>query len=62
LLSCLPLEPRFAGSNPAEDDGLLKTIQISARLHSEGKYKPAVPSKIVRHVKYPYFMKEISVG
>jgi hypothetical protein len=20
-LSCLPLEPRFAGSNPAEDDG-----------------------------------------
>jgi hypothetical protein len=24
VLACLPLDPRFAGSNPAEDDGIFK--------------------------------------
>jgi hypothetical protein len=28
LVACLPLDPRFAGSNPAEDDGFLRVIKI----------------------------------
>jgi hypothetical protein len=28
---------RFAGSNPAEDDGFLRAIKFVARLPSEGK-------------------------
>jgi hypothetical protein len=33
----VPLDPRFAGSNPAEDDGFLRVIKSVARLPSEGK-------------------------
>ena len=32
-----PLVPKFAGSNPAETDELLKAKKSSARLPSEGK-------------------------
>jgi hypothetical protein len=28
VVACLPLDPSFAGSNPAEDDGLLRAIKI----------------------------------
>jgi hypothetical protein len=31
----MPLGPRFTGSNPAEDDGFLRTIKSAARLTSE---------------------------
>jgi hypothetical protein len=27
MVACLPLDPRFTGSNPAEDDGFLKAIK-----------------------------------
>jgi hypothetical protein len=28
VVACLPLDPRFAGSNPAGDNGLLRVIKI----------------------------------
>jgi hypothetical protein len=28
VASCLPLDPKFAGSNPDEDEGFLRAIQI----------------------------------
>jgi hypothetical protein len=38
VVACLLLDPRFAGSNPADDDGFLRVIKKSvARLPSEGK-------------------------
>jgi hypothetical protein len=33
----LPLDPKFEGLNPAEDDGFLKAIKPIALLPSEGK-------------------------
>jgi hypothetical protein len=38
VVACLPLDPRFAGSNPAEDDGFLRVYKSVARLPSEGKF------------------------
>jgi hypothetical protein len=53
-LCFLPLEPRFAGSNPAEDDGFFSAIKSLARLFVE-KVKPSTPCrKILRNVKEPY--------
>jgi hypothetical protein len=37
VVACLPLDPRFAGSNPAEDDRFLRAIKSVARVPSEGK-------------------------
>jgi hypothetical protein len=43
----LPLNPKFAGSNPAEDDGFIRAIQSVALTSFGGEVKPAVPrSKI----------------
>jgi hypothetical protein len=28
VVACLPLDPRFAGSNPGEDDGFSRVIKI----------------------------------
>jgi hypothetical protein len=51
----LPLDPRFAGSNPAEDDGFLKAIKIRSPTSFGGEIKPAVPRrKGLRHVKEPF--------
>ena len=36
-VACWPLVPKFAGSNPAEAVGSLRTKKSSARLPSEGK-------------------------
>ena len=36
-VACWPLEPKFAGSNPAEAVGFLRAKKSSARLPSEGK-------------------------
>jgi hypothetical protein len=46
VVACLLLDPSFAGSNPAEDDGFLRVIKSVARL----------PSEVVdlRHVKEPF--------
>jgi hypothetical protein len=37
VASCLPLETRFAGSNPAEADGFLKEIKIHTTTSFGGK-------------------------
>jgi hypothetical protein len=29
VVACLPLDPRFAGSNLAEDDGYLRVIKVT---------------------------------
>jgi hypothetical protein len=36
-VTCWPLVPKFAGSNPAEAVGFLRGVKFSARLPSEGK-------------------------
>ena len=36
-VSCWPLVPKFAGSNPAEAVGFLRAKKSSPRLPSEGK-------------------------
>jgi hypothetical protein len=54
ILACLPLDPRFAGSNPAEDDGFLRSIKIHSTPSFGGEVKPSVPCrKILQHVKEP---------
>jgi hypothetical protein len=51
----MPLDPRFARSNPAEDDGFLKATKIRSRTSFGGDVKPSVPCpKILRHVKELY--------
>jgi hypothetical protein len=58
-LSCLPLYTRFAGWNPAEDDGFLWAIKIGSTTFFGGEEKPAVPCrKIIRHVKDNHSMKD----
>jgi hypothetical protein len=40
-LACLPMDPKFAGSNPAGGDGLLRTIQIRSTPSFGGEVKPS---------------------
>jgi hypothetical protein len=55
VVACLPLDPRFAGSNSTEDDEFLKAIKIYSATSFGGEVKPSVSySKILRHVKEPY--------
>jgi hypothetical protein len=56
------LDPRFVGSNPAYDDGIFRAIRIHCTTSFGGEVKPAVPCKILHHVKYPYSVKGILVG
>jgi hypothetical protein len=37
MLAIVPLDPRFAGSNPAEDDGFLKAIEVRCTTSFGGK-------------------------
>jgi hypothetical protein len=39
----LPLDPRFAGSNPAKDDGFLRVIRIHSITSFGEEVKPSVP-------------------
>jgi hypothetical protein len=57
-LSCLPLDPGFAGSNPAESNGLLRAIKIRSTTLMEVEVKPSVLCKFLRHVKDPYSIDE----
>jgi hypothetical protein len=55
VVACLPLDPRFAGSNPVEDDGFLRVIKIRSTNSCGGEVKPSDQyRKILRHVKDPY--------
>jgi hypothetical protein len=51
----LLLDPRFTGSNPAEDDGFLRVIKICRMPSFGGEIKLSSPCcKILQHVKEPY--------
>jgi hypothetical protein len=53
------LDPRFAGSNPAEDDGFLRAIKIYSTTSFGGDIKLSVPShKILWHLKNVYSIKD----
>jgi hypothetical protein len=55
VIICLLLDPKFLGSNLAEDDGYLTAIKIHSTTSVRGEVKPSVPcSKILQHVKEPY--------
>jgi hypothetical protein len=54
VVNVLALDPRYAGSNPAEDDGLLIAIKIRITPSFGGEFKLSVSCKILRHVKEPY--------
>jgi hypothetical protein len=45
VVACLPLDPRFAGSNPAEDDGFSRVIKIRSTPSFGGEVKPSVPCR-----------------
>jgi hypothetical protein len=52
IIACLPLYPRFAGSNVADNNRFLRTIKIRNTASFGGEAKPSVPRhKILRHVK-----------
>jgi hypothetical protein len=54
----LPLDPRFKGSNLAEDAGFLRVIEIRSTTSFGGEVKQSVPCrKILGHVKKPTSMK-----
>jgi hypothetical protein len=53
VVACLPLDPRFACTNPAEDDGFLRVIKIRSISFGWGG-KPVRPI-----LKNPMSMKEI---
>jgi hypothetical protein len=53
-VACLPLDPRFADSNPAEDDGILRAIKLR-RTNSFGRDASRQFHAVdLRHVKEPY--------
>jgi hypothetical protein len=43
VVACLPLDPRFTGSNPGEEMGFLRVIKISSMTSFEGEVRPLVP-------------------
>ena len=44
-VACWPLEPKFAGSNPAEDVGFLRAKKILRTPSFGGEVKPSVPCR-----------------
>jgi hypothetical protein len=54
------LDPRFVGSNTAEDDEFLRAIKFRIKTSFGGEVKPTVPCrKTLRLVKSLYSMKEM---
>jgi hypothetical protein len=45
VVACLPPDPRFAGSNPAEDNGFLRVIKIRSTTSFGGEVKSSVPCR-----------------
>jgi hypothetical protein len=55
VVACLPLDPRLAGYNSAEDDRLLKGDTIRSTPSLRGEVTSSVPCrKILWHVKDTY--------
>jgi hypothetical protein len=50
-LVCLPLDPKFAGTNPAKTMDFLRAINIRSISSFGWEVKPEVPCKILRYVK-----------
>jgi hypothetical protein len=50
VVTCLLLDQRFAGSNPADGDGFLMAIKFRSVTSIGGEVKPSAPCKILRHV------------
>jgi hypothetical protein len=49
------------GSNPAQDNGFLRAINIYSMISFRGEEKPLVPCcKILWHVKDPYSERDTS--
>jgi hypothetical protein len=48
VVACLPLDPRFAGSNPAEDDGFSRVMKIRGTTSFGGEVKSSVPCRTAR--------------
>jgi hypothetical protein len=58
-VTCLPTNPRFEGSNPARDNGILNAIKIRGTTSFGGEVTPSVPChKILWHVKEHYENEE----
>jgi hypothetical protein len=56
VVTCLALDPRFAASNPAEEDEFLRTIKIRRTISFGREAKALVPSrKSLRHVEELYW-------
>jgi hypothetical protein len=64
VVVCLQLNPRFAGSNPGDEDGFLRAIKILSKTSFGGDARPSPPCRrILRHVKDPYtYGKRYFVG
>jgi hypothetical protein len=51
VVACLSLDPRFAGSNTAEDDEFVMAIKIRSTTSFGGEVKSSVPCrKILRRI------------
>jgi hypothetical protein len=51
---CVSLDPRFTGSDPAQNDGILRAIKIHSKLSFGGEVKPSAPvRKIYGTLKNP---------
>jgi hypothetical protein len=54
-VTCLKLDPRFAISNPAVDEGFLSLIEYRSSTSLGGEVKPSVSCRsILQNVKEPY--------
>jgi hypothetical protein len=54
-LACLPLDPRFPVSNPAEGEVIRRAIKTRSTPSFGWEVKPSAPCrKILRHVKDPF--------
>jgi hypothetical protein len=60
VTACLPLDPRFAGSNPAEDYGFLTAIKVHSTASFGCEVKTSVPCRNIygMFLNNPTSMKE----
>jgi hypothetical protein len=45
VVACMPLGPRFEGSNQAQDDEFLRSIKVHSTASFEGGGKPSFPCR-----------------
>jgi hypothetical protein len=60
-LACLPLDPRYYGSNPAEGNIFLRAIKVGRTSYFGREVKPSALCEILRRVKDHYdYERDIS--